>query len=149
MKLNEIGIPEGRKKKKTKRLGRGNATGRGGTAGRGHKGQRARAGGYHKVGFEGGQMPLQRRTPKQGFTNIFKKRYAIVNLERLAGFPAGTIIDMKFLREKGIVSRAPDGLKVLGKGDVKASLEVKAAAISESAKKKIEAAGGKVEVVRG
>lgn len=149
MKLNEISLPKGRRKKKVRRLGRGDASGRGGTAGRGHKGQKARAGGYHKVGFEGGQMPLQRRCPKRGFTNIFRTEYAIINVERLAILPAGTDVDVKFLRENGMIKRVFDGLKILGRGEIANAINVKVAAISESAKQKIEAAGGKVEVIGG
>lgn len=147
MKLNEVGLPRGRKARKTKRLGRGNASGQGSTAGRGHKGQRARAGGYHKVGFEGGQMPLQRRTPKQGFTNIFKREWSIVNLDRLADLPAGTTVDSNFLSENGIVKNSKVGIKILGKGEVKNALTIRVSAVSETARKKIEAAGGKVEVI--
>ena len=149
MKINEIPIPVGRKKKKTRRLGRGDGSGRGGTAGRGHKGQKARAGGYHKVGFEGGQMPLRRRLPKRGFTNIFRTKYAIVNLDQLGELPAGTEVTAQMLRERGVIRKIEDGLKVLGRGELKNSLKVKAAAVSESARKKIEAAGGSVEVTGG
>ena len=149
MKLNEIALPEGRKKKKTRRLGRGEASGRGGTSGKGHKGQKARAGGYHKIGFEGGQMPLQRRMPKRGFTNIFRKEYAIINVEDLSVIPAGTDVDAKYLRENRMVRRIKDGLKVLGRGEITIAINVKVSAISESARKKIEAAGGKVEVIGG
>lgn len=149
MKLNEIGLPKGRRKKKIRKLGRGDGSTRGGTAGRGHKGQRARAGGYHKTGFEGGQMPLQRRLPKRGFTNIFRKRYAVINVDRLASLPAGTEVSAESLRERGFIGRAPAGLKVLGRGEISAPITVRTEAISESARKKIEAAGGKVEVIRG
>jgi large subunit ribosomal protein L15 len=149
MKLNEIGRPAGKERTQTKRLGRGSGSGQGGTAGRGHKGQKARAGGFHKLGFEGGQMPLQRRLPKRGFTNIFRKEYAIINLDALAGFKAGTEVTAELLLERGVIGRARAGLKVLGRGDVACALTVKAAAFSESARKKIEAAGGKVEVLRG
>ena len=147
MKLNSIGLPRGRKARKTKRLGRGNASGQGSTAGRGHKGQRARAGGYHKVGFEGGQMPLQRRTPKKGFTNIFRKEFAVVNIAKLALLPAGTTVDSKYLLDNGIVRNAKAGIKVLGNGEISNAITVRVTAVSESAKKKIEAAGGKVEVL--
>jgi len=147
MKLNEIGLPAGRPKKRIKRVGRGDCSGHGGTSGRGHKGQKARAGGYHKVGFEGGQMPLQRRLPKRGFTNIFRREFAVVNLDQLAGIPAGTEVDLKMLVERGVVSKPKSGLKVLGRGDIASALTVKATSFSESAKKKIEAAGGKIEVL--
>ncbi len=149
MKLNEIGLPRQRKARKNKRLGRGDATGHGGTAGRGHKGQKARAGGYHKLGFEGGQMPLIRRLPKRGFTNIFKKDFALVNLDQLAKFSPGSEISIQTLKENGIIKGRHDGLIVLGRGDVEHALVVKATRVSKSAKKKIEAKGGRVEVVSG
>ena len=149
MKLNEINLPQGRRKKKIRKLGRGDASGRGGTAGRGHKGQKARSGGYHRVGFEGGQMPLQRRLPKRGFTNIFRKEFAVVNLDQLADVPAGTEVNKDFLRERGLVTRPKAGIKVLGRGEIKSALTFKVAAVSESAKKKIEAAGGNIEVMSG
>lgn len=149
MKLNEISLPSGRKSRKNKRLGRGDASGRGGTAGRGHKGQKSRAGGYHKVGFEGGQMPLIRRLPKRGFTNIFRKDFAIINLEQLAGLPEGSEVSAESLKEKGILKGRHAGLVVLGRGDVPHALVVKASRVSLSAKQKIEAKGGRVEVVSG
>ena len=117
--------------------------------GRGHKGQKARSGGYHKVGFEGGQMPLQRRLPKRGFTNIFRKEYAIVNLDQLADLPAGFEVSAESLKEKGLLKRTRHGLRVLGRGEIKNALNMKVAGISESARKKVEAAGGKIEVIRG
>jgi len=147
MKLNEIGLPEGKQQRRVKRLGRGDASGQGGTSGRGHKGQRARAGGYHKVGFEGGQMPLIRRLPKRGFTNIFKKDYAIVNLDQLADLAAGAEVTAESLLEKGIIRHKRDGLVVLGRGDIPHALTIKAKRVSQSAKKKIEAKGGRVEVL--
>ena len=147
MKLNEIPRPEGRKKRKRKRLGRGDASGLGGTAGRGHKGQKARSGGYHKVGFEGGQMPLQRRLPKRGFTNKFRKEFAIVNLDQLAEIKSGSEVTLESLLESRIIRKKLAGLKVLGRGENTSPLKVKAHAISESAKAKIEAAGGSVEVI--
>jgi large subunit ribosomal protein L15 len=149
MKLNELGLPAGRPKKRIKRVGRGDCSGHGGTSGRGHKGQKSRAGGYHKVGFEGGQMPLQRRLPKRGFTNIFRREYAVVNLDQLAELPAGTEVTMDVLRERGLVRKPMAGLKVLGRGEITIALTVKAAAFSGSAKQKIEAAGGKAEVIGG
>lgn len=149
MNLNEIKIPCGRPKKRTKRVGRGDSSGHGGTSCRGHKGQKARAGGYHKVGFEGGQMPLQRRLPKRGFTNIFKRRYAIVNLDELSVFPAGTEVNAELLLEKRIIRKPEAGLKILGRGEISNALTIKASAVSESARKKIEAAGGKIEVING
>ena len=150
MKLNELTLPRGRKTKQRKRLGRGNATGTGGTAGRGHKGQKARAGGYHKVGFEGGQMPLARRLPKRGFTNIFRREYAVVNLDQLAKvFPQGGEVTVEALYERGVVSKCRDGLKILGRGEISSAVNAKVAGISQSARKKIEAAGGSVEVIGG
>jgi large subunit ribosomal protein L15 len=149
MKLNEIGLPCGRRKKKVKRFGRGEGSGHGGTSGRGHKGQRARAGGYHKQGFEGGQMPLQRRIPKRGFTNIFRKEYSIVNLDQLKLVPADTVVDEEYLRKNGYIKGVSRGLKILGRGEPASRLTVKVHAISESARKKIEAAGGKIEVLGG
>ncbi len=150
MKLNEIPRPAGRKAKRTRRLGRGDGSGRGGTAGRGHKGQKARAGGYHKVGFEGGQMPLSRRLPKRGFTNIFRTEYAIVNVDELSkAFPQGGEVTLEALLEKGVVRKKQGGLKVLGRGEMSSAVTVKVARISESARAKIEAAGGSVEVIGG
>ncbi|MDO8644495.1 MAG: 50S ribosomal protein L15 [bacterium] len=132
-----------------KRLGRGSGSGRGGTAGRGHKGQKARSGGFHKVGFEGGQMPLARRVPKKGFTNIFKRTYAIVNLGDLTDLPAGTIVDSTFLKDQRFIRRNAKFVKVLGVGDLKTKLTVKADHFSASAEKKILAAGGQVERIHG
>jgi len=149
MRLNEIGRPSGKQIKRVKRVGRGDGSGWGGTAGKGHKGQKARAGTGGKVGFEGGQMPLQRRLPKRGFTNIFRKEYAVVNVDQLAALEGGGEITLEFLKERGVVKKGLSGLKVLGRGELKAAITVKAAAFSESAKQKIEAAGGKAEVVGG
>jgi large subunit ribosomal protein L15 len=149
MKLNEIGRPAGKQVKRNKRLGRGDASGQGGTAGKGHKGQKARSGTGGKVGFEGGQMPLQRRLPKRGFTNIFRRSYAIVNLDQLDSFVGGSEVTLETLREKGVVKKSLDGLKVLGRGEAKGALKLKVNAISESARKKVESAGGTVEVIGG
>ena len=146
MKLNELSPAKGSIKKK-KRLGRGDASGKGGTSGRGHKGQKARSGGYHKTGFEGGQMPLQRRLPKVGFTNIFKKDVAIVNLDQLCTFESGSEITYETLLDKGLISKAKDGIKVLGRGKIDKALKIKVNKCSQSAREKIEAAGGSVEVV--
>lgn len=146
MKLNEIGLPQGKQQRKVKRVGRGDGSGHGGTSCRGHKGQKARAGGYHKPGFEGGQMPLQRRLPKRGFTNIFRREYAIVNLNQLEKFPAGAEVTIDKLIDEGVVRTKLSGLVVLGRGDVPHALTVKANRVSESARRKIEAKGGKVEV---
>jgi len=129
-----------------KRKGRGAGTGNGKTAGRGHKGQKARSGGKVRVGFEGGQMPLARRIPKRGFNNIFAKPLTAVNLASLNCFEDGAVVDAAALIEKGILSDCKYGLKVLANGSLQKKLTVKAAAFSESAKAKIEAAGGTAEV---
>ena len=146
MKLHELKAVEGATKE-VKRIGRGHGSGNGKTAGKGHKGQKARAGRGMQPGFEGGQMPLQRRIPKRGFNNIFATKYAIVNLAALNVFEDGATVDAEALIAKGIVKKAYDCIKVLGNGAVSKKLTVKAAAYSESAKAKIEAAGGKAEVI--
>ena len=144
MYLNELRPPKGAIKKK-KRLGRGESSGLGKTSGRGNKGQKARAGGFHKRGFEGGQMPLQRRLPKVGFFPFNRVEYVVVNVGALADFPANADVDAKLLREKGLVKKK--GLiKVLGDGEIKVPLKVKAARFSSQAKSKIEQAGGTVIV---
>ena len=130
-----------------KRKGRGHATGNGKTAGRGHKGQKARSGGGVRIGFEGGQMPLARRVPKRGFNNIFAKPLDAVNVSALERFDSGAVIDVQTLLDAGVLSKCRYGFKVLGHGELTKSLTVKAAAFSEGAKAKIEAAGGKAEVV--
>ena len=130
-----------------KRKGRGHATGNGKTAGRGHKGQKARSGGGVRVGFEGGQMPLARRVPKRGFNNIFAKPLEAVNVSVLDKFNDGDVVDAQALLDAGLLSKCRYGVKFLGNGDVSKKLTVKAAAFSETAKEKIEAAGGKAEVV--
>ena len=149
MKLHDLRPYEGGGVKAKKRLGRGIASGTGKTAGRGHKGQKARSGGGVRPGFEGGQMPLFRRLPKRGFTNIFKKQYAIVNVEALNQFDNGSDVTLDTLVERGIVKRsdAVDGLRVLGNGEINVSVNVKAEHFTKSAAEKIEAAGGKVEVI--
>ena len=130
-----------------KRKGRGVGTGNGKTGGRGHKGLHARSGGKTRVGFEGGQMPLVRRIPKRGFNNIFAKPLTAINVAALNGFEDGVVVDAAILMEKGLIAECPYGLKVLGNGDLTKNITVKAAAFSESAKEKIEQAGGKAEVV--
>ena len=130
-----------------KRKGRGTGTGNGKTAGRGHKGQKARSGGKIRVGFEGGQMPLARRVPKRGFNNIFAKPLTAVNVGALNAFEDGAEVDAAALIEKGIIPQCKHGLKVIANGSLTKKLTVKAAAFSESAKAKIEQAGGKAEVV--
>lgn len=146
MNLGELRAPEGASKNR-KRLGRGSGSGHGKTSGRGHKGQRARSGGRGKTGFEGGQMPLQRRLPKRGFTNIFRKEYAIVNLSDLDRFEKGSIVDLSLLVAAGLVNKIGAGVKLLADGDIKKSLTIKVHKFSQSAKAKVEAAGGRIEVV--
>ena len=146
MKLHELS-PAAGSTKEAKRLGRGHGSGNGKTAGKGHKGQKARSGSGMRAGFEGGQMPLQRRVPKRGFNNIFATKFAIVNVADLDVFEANAVIDTQALQDKGLVKKLYDGVKILGNGDISKSLTVKASAFSESAKQKIEAAGGKAEVI--
>ena len=146
MKLHEL-APVAGSTTEAKRKGRGLGTGNGKTAGRGHKGQKARSGGGVRPGFEGGQMPLQRRLPKRGFNNIFAKQYVTINLERLDGFEAGAVVDAKALHDAGVISKTLDGVKILGRGEIHKALTVKAAKFTASAKEKIEAAGGKAEEV--
>ena len=130
-----------------KRKGRGHGSGNGKTGGRGHKGQKARSGGKVRAGFEGGQMPLVRRVPKRGFINIYAKPLTAINLAALNRFENGAVVDAAALIEAGIISSCPYGLKVLSNGNLTKKLTVKAAAFSESAKEKIQQAGGKAEVV--
>ena len=147
MKLHELSAPEGSAKKGW-RKGRGPGSGNGKTAGKGHKGQNARSGGGVRPGFEGGQIPLYRRLPKRGFNNKFAKIYSIINVETLnERFNDGDTVTIEVLCEKGIISKANDGLKVLGRGEITKNLTVCAAVFSAAAKEKIEAAGGKVEVI--
>lgn len=147
MKLHELSPAEG-SKKAVKRIGRGPASGQGKTAGKGHKGQKARAGRGMRPGFEGGQMPLQRRIPKRGFNNIFAKEIAADNVSALdKAFEDGAVVDVNALIEKGLVKKALDGVKILGNGEISKKLTVKVNAYSDSAKQKIEAAGGKAEVI--
>ena len=146
MKLYELS-PAAGSKTESKRKGRGPGTGNGKTAGRGHKGQNARSGGGVRPGFEGGQMPLYRRLPKRGFTNIFAKKYVQINVSDLNRFENSAEVTVELLREKGIISKICDGLVVLGRGEIDKKLTVKAVRFSESAKAKIEAAGGKTEVI--
>jgi large subunit ribosomal protein L15 len=145
MKLHELKPAKGATKDR-KRKGRGVGSGNGKTAGRGNKGQLSRSGGSARPGYEGGQMPLHRRLPKRGFTNIFKKEIAVVNVHDLERFEAGTIVDQAALVRSGLLKGSYDGIKLLGNGDISVSLTVKIDAISRTAKEKIEAAGGTVEV---
>ncbi|MEK6599967.1 MAG: 50S ribosomal protein L15 [Deltaproteobacteria bacterium] len=144
--LNKLHAPSGATKKR-KRVGRGEGSGHGKTSGKGHKGQKARTGGSTKLGYEGGQTPLHRSLPKRGFTNKFKKIYDIVNIERLSVFNKGDVVDAETLTAKGIVKNIKDGIKILGDGEIKIPLTVKADKFTAAALKKIEAAGGKAEVV--
>jgi large subunit ribosomal protein L15 len=133
--------------KSRKRIGRGPGSGTGKTAGKGHKGQKARSGGGVKAGFEGGQMPLQRRLPKRGFTPLNKKVYALVNLRDLEVFEAGSVVDLEALGKAHLIEKIYDGVKILGDGEIGKALTVKAHRFSKSALEKIEAAGGKTEVI--
>lgn len=146
MYLHELSPAEG-SKKASKRIGRGHGSGQGKTAGKGHKGQKARSGGSIRPGFEGGQMPLQRRIPKRGFNNIFAKKIVAINISALDAFEDGAEVTAQALIEKGIVKKEYDGIKILGNGEINKKLNVKVAAYSKSAKQKIEAAGGKAEVI--
>ena len=145
MKLNELSPAKGSVKNR-KRVGRGNASGTGTTSGRGSKGFNSRSGGGVRPGYEGGQMPIHRRLPKRGFTNIFKKKYAILNLEDLSKFENGSIVDEEILVKSGIVKGRRDGIKILGNGEINCSLTIKNCLLSKSAKEKIESAGGTIEV---
>ena len=146
MNLNELSPAVG-SRKESKRIGRGHGSGQGKTAGKGHKGQKARAGRGMRPGFEGGQMPLQRRIPKRGFNNIFAKKIVAVNVNALNVFEDGATIDSAAMIKAGIIKKENDGIKIIGNGKLDRKLTVKAAAFSESAKSKIEAAGGKAEVI--
>ena len=146
MKLNQLTATPGATKER-KRIGRGYGSGTGKTAGKGHKGQKARAGRGMQWGFEGGQWPLQRRLPTRGFVNNFATRYTAVNVAALNVFEDGATVDTEALKKAGLVKKIGDGIKVLGNGTLEKKLTVKAAAFSESAKAKIEAAGGKAEVI--
>ena len=146
MRLSELSPSPGSKHKK-KRVGRGPGSGWGKTAARGHKGQNSRAGGGTRLGFEGGQMPLLRRIPKRGFTNIFRKPWAIVNLRDLNRFAADSVVDAGTLKEAGLIKQKTQRIKLLAQGEVTVALTVKVQAVSEQARTRVEAAGGKVEVV--
>jgi large subunit ribosomal protein L15 len=146
MKLHELKPAEGSRHTR-KRVGRGIGSGTGKTAGKGHKGQKARSGGGVRPGFEGGQNPLARRLPKRGFTNPNRKEYAYINVESLNRFAEGTQVDIATLVEAGLVKNIKDGVKILGNGDLTVKLTVKANKFSQTAVEKIEAAGGKAEVI--
>lgn len=146
MKISDL-APHPGEKKKEKRIGRGPGSGHGKTSTKGHKGQAARSGGTKAPGFEGGQQPLIRRVPKRGFKNIFRKEYAIVNLSRLDQFPADTVINPEFLHQSGLIKKAGENVKVLGEGALTKPLVIAAHKFSEEALKKIQAAGGRAEVL--
>lgn len=146
MKLHELNAPAGTSRNR-KRRGRGTATGQGKTGGRGMNGQKSRSGGGVRLGFEGGQMPLYRRIPKRGFTNIFGTTYTKLNVEDLNRFEEGTEVTPAMLVELGVLKQVKDGVKILGDGELKKSLTVKAHKFSKTAVEKIEAAGGKAEVI--
>ena len=146
MNLHELS-PAAGSTTKSFRKGRGHGSGNGKTAGKGHKGQKARAGRGQRIGFEGGQMPLQRRIPKRGFNNIFANEFAAVNVSALNAFEDGAVVDAAALIEKGIIKKEYDGVKVLGSGELTKKLTIKAANFSAAAKEKITAAGGKYEVL--
>jgi large subunit ribosomal protein L15 len=146
MKLHELSPPSG-SRKTSRRLGRGVGSGRGKTAGRGTKGYNSRSGGGVRPGYEGGQMPIQRRLPKRGFTNIFKKRIAVINIRELSTFESGSLVDEAALVKAGLVKGKRDGVKLLGQGEIRIALNVKLNHVSTKAREKIEAAGGSVEVV--
>ncbi|MBF8258102.1 MAG: LSU ribosomal protein L15P [Actinobacteria bacterium] len=145
MKLSDLRPAKGARSAK-KRVGRGQGSGLGKTSGKGHKGLRARSGGGTPPGYEGGQMPLQRRLPKRGFTNIFRKEYAIVNVKDLNRFPAGSVVDTEALRAAGLVRKIMDGVKLLAVGEVDRPLTVKVDRASRAASDKVTAAGGTLEV---
>ena len=146
MKLHELSPSEG-SKKKAFRVGRGHGSGNGKTSGKGQKGQKARCGGGVRPGFEGGQMPIYRRLPKRGFTNIFAKKYTSINVEDLNKFDNGTEITAEVLKENGVIKKINDGIVVLGRGDLNKKVTIKAKRFSKSAEEKISAAGGKAEVI--
>ena len=146
MKLHDL-APNPGSKKNRKRVGRGISAGQGKTAGRGNKGQNARSGGNVRPGYEGGQMPIQRRLPKRGFTNVFKKKIEVINLRDLLAFESGSLVDEAALVKAGLVKGRKDGIKLLGHGEIRVALNIKLNQISKNARKKIEAAGGRVEVV--
>jgi len=146
MKIHELSPADGSRKTR-KRVGRGPGSGHGKTSCRGHKGQKSRSGGGPRPGFEGGQMPLQRRLPKRGFTNIFKKRYNIINIKDLSRFEPNASLDAEALKEAGLVKRLGEGIKLLGNGEITFPVFMKVHKVSNSAKEKIEALGGTVELI--
>ena len=146
MKIHNLSPAEGSRKKR-KRVGRGPGSGHGKTSCRGHKGQKSRSGGSIRPGFEGGQMPLQRRLPKRGFTNIFKKQYALINIKSLDRFETDATLDIGVLKDAGLVKGSYDRVKLLGDGEISRPMLIKVHKASKSALEKVEAAGGKVEII--
>ncbi|HIJ20894.1 MAG TPA: 50S ribosomal protein L15 [Deltaproteobacteria bacterium] len=146
MRIHDLSPAEGSRKKR-KRVGRGPGSGHGKTACRGHKGQKSRSGGGVRPGFEGGQMPIHRRLPKRGFTNLFKKEYLLVNLGDLKGFEESKIIDREVLESAGLIKKKAAGIKLLGGGDIHSPVVIRVDKVSRSAREKIETAGGKVEII--
>jgi large subunit ribosomal protein L15 len=146
MKLNELSPAKG-SRKAPNRLGRGVGSGSGKTAGRGTKGYNSRSGGGVRPGYEGGQMPLHRRLPKRGFANMFRKNIAVINIRDLKRFDKGSVVDETALVQAGLVSGKRDGIKLLAHGEIDYALDIKLSKISQSAREKVEAAGGKVEVI--
>ncbi len=143
MKIHELSPVDGSRKKR-KRVARGPGSGHGKTACRGHKGQKSRSGGGPRPGFEGGQMPLQRRVPKRGFTNVFRKQYSIINIDDLNRFAENSSVDIQALKEAGLINRVGDGVKLLGNGVISHPMVVKVHKVSKTAKEKIVGAGGRV-----
>jgi large subunit ribosomal protein L15 len=146
MRIHELSPAEGSRKKR-KRVGRGPGSGHGKTSCRGNKGQKSRSGGGPRPGFEGGQMPLQRRLPKRGFNNVFRKKYSIVNIEDLGKFAPNSNVDSESLRKAGLVKKERDGIKLLGNGEISHPLIIQVHKVSKKAREKIEASGGRVEVI--
>ena len=146
MRLNELSPPKGARKAR-KRLGRGVGSGQGKTAGKGTKGHNSRSGGGVRPGFEGGQMPLHRRLPKRGFTNIFKKKISVINIRDLSEFESGSVVDVSALVRRGLVKGRRDGIKLLGQGEINIPLTIRVNQVSKGAEEKIISAGGKIEVV--
>jgi large subunit ribosomal protein L15 len=146
MKLHELS-PASKSRKVKRRLGRGVGSGRGKTAGRGSKGHNSRSGGGVRPGYEGGQMPIQRRLPKHGFTNVFKKRIAVINIRDLSTFESGSLVDETAVVKAGLIKGKRNGIKLLGVGQINVALNVKLNHVSKSAREKIAAAGGTVEVL--
>lgn len=146
MRIHDLS-PMNRSRKRKKQVGRGPGSGHGKTSCRGHKGQKSRSGGSLPPGFEGGQMPLQRRLPKRGFTNIFKKDYALINIRDLKRFSPNSELDIEALKSSGLVKKVKDGVKLLGDGEMSYPVMIKVNKVSKTAREKIEAAGGKVEII--